>query len=71
MWTELLKKFTNVTDEVAEKGDLHSMLKIVIDWYHKGFLTLYFCLLDEPILSYQRSSFFPVSEEKRVGINDL
>ncbi|XP_044163238.1 putative FERM domain-containing protein FRMD8P1 [Acropora millepora] len=40
VWTELLKKFTNVTDEVAEK--------------------------DEPILSYQRSSFFPVSEEKRI-----
>jgi len=40
VWVELLKKFTNVTDEVAEK--------------------------DEPILSYQRNSFFPLAEEKRI-----
>lgn len=40
VWVELLKKFTNVTDEVAEK--------------------------DEPILCYQRNSFFPLSEEKRI-----
>lgn len=40
VWAELLKKFTVVTDEVAEK--------------------------DEPILCYQRNSFFPLSEEKRI-----
>lgn len=40
VWVELLKKFTNVTDEVAEK--------------------------DEPILCYQRNSFFPISEERRI-----
>ncbi|KAJ7377457.1 FERM domain-containing protein 8 [Desmophyllum pertusum] len=40
VWTELLKKFTNTPEEVAEK--------------------------DEPILSYQRNSFFPLPEEKRI-----
>lgn len=40
VWSGLLKKFTNVTEEVAEK--------------------------DEPILCYQRNSFFPLAEEKRI-----
>ncbi|XP_078349725.1 putative FERM domain-containing protein FRMD8P1 [Oculina patagonica] len=40
VWTELLRKFTNTLEEVADK--------------------------DEPILSYQRNSFFPLAEEKRI-----
>lgn len=40
VWAELLKKFTNTPEEVAEK--------------------------DEPILSYQRNSFYPLAEEKRI-----
>ena len=73
-WPDLLRRFTTASTEVIEKGkkayicSCTTFCRFTYKIFKRKpmFIQYFLCVSDEPILSFQRNSFFPLQEERKV-----